>query len=109
MTRRLFKAVNWRIIRDAFRHPTKVSAQYLHDHTRPDEENSLFLPYQQDFDVIALRDWLHDLDNNSGGFQVIGCFDTTRNKSSFVGLTLIFTNPLDAIYCRFAWAGKSTK
>lgn len=107
MTRLFFKTVNWRIIRDAFRNPTKFSALHLRDHAHPETENSLFLPYQHNFDVIALRDWLHDLDNNTGGFQVLGCFDTTRNKSCFVGLHLIFTNPLDAIYCRFAWAGKT--
>ena len=107
MTRQLEKQVNWRTARNVFRSPTMVMSSM-----RPAEPTAdpicIFLPYEKGFDVVALRDWLHDPDNNNDGFKLNGCFDQDhRGKTRFTGLKLTFNTMVDAVFFRLAWASGS--
>lgn len=97
-------SVNWRIAKYYFRHPA-ANIEFA-DEVKPKlGDHSVFIPQNNSFDIIAMRDWLHDCDNNTEGYVMIGCFDIVNSRYRVVltGLRFFFERALDAVYFRLRW------
>ena len=99
------RPVNWRIARIGFRDPaTHIIFDEAID-VRPLSELIMFMPQDESLDIIELRNWLHDSDNNGGGYQMTGCYETnTSSRVTFTGLKFAFSNAIDAVFFRLCWS-----
>ena len=68
--------------------------------------SSVFIRQNCRINVIALRDWLDEADNNAEGYQMTGCYDIDlRHRYFFIGLNFWFFRMLDATFFRMRWGG----
>jgi hypothetical protein len=94
--------VNWRIARLGFRCPATQMRFDEMTEIQPSDW-TLFLPQDRTLDVIELRDWLHDSDNNGGGYQMTGCYERNSDRMIFTGLKFAFSKAIDAVFFRLCW------
>lgn len=97
--------VNWRIAKMGFKVPESLIMFEGDRELFTDSQLIVFIPQNADFNIIALRDWLHDTDNNAEGYQMIGCFETSANyRTRMVGLKFSFNCEIDAIFFYLNWS-----
>jgi hypothetical protein len=96
--------VNWRIARMGFRCPA-THMEFGEIQTVHFSDWTLFLPQDQTLDIIELRDWLHDSDNNGGGYRMTGCYEGDSSRpTKLTGLKFAFSKAIDAVFFRLSWS-----
>jgi hypothetical protein len=91
--------INWRIAKNGFR-ATITRFQDMAS-TSSSDDLFVYLPYDRSLDVLAVRNWLHDENNNSAGYDLIGCYQVdAKHRTVLTGLKIAFSRIIDAVYFR---------
>lgn len=107
MARSFESLINWRMATSAFRNlRMRISASFNREQPDFEPESVVFVPRSRDVNVIDFRDWLHDPENISGSYTMIGCWETKQRSPEFTGFKLGFSEPTDAVYFRLCWANE---
>jgi hypothetical protein len=66
------------------------------------------IPRDPSRDVLVLRNWLHNDDNNTEGYLMYGRYRIdSKGRMILTDLKFYFRQPVDAMYFRLRWGGKS--
>jgi hypothetical protein len=94
--------INWRIAKNSFLTPHSrifLSDDYMM--LKPESDLLVFLPHDYARDILAMRNWLHNLDNNMGGYVMWGCYQIDHaHKTTLIGIKFGFYQAIDAVYFR---------
>lgn len=101
----VFAKFNWRLARYYFPYPNLACEGTLDIAPIDSIDFRVFLPQDRSLDVLTVRDWLHDPDNNVAGYRMFGCFEMAGKYPRLTGIVFLFGKALDAIYFRLYWTG----